>query len=279
MCLLAPQRCALDIQVFRVGGSIGTERWLDVLIHGVTEVRDLERTQDELVSTGSQELRTPLASLVRFTELLLEQAPTNSNQRQHLQTMAQDGQRLTDLINDFLEPQYLEAGRRTIISTRLDLNALLTDGLGVALVGCHSSGCAQRSLHLAESLGRRYCCARMLAHLLSNARAGTPQPEGTSASRLVMPGAMWRSPSRTSDWGSHRTCCHACSTSSTGPIAQIYGRHRDLGSAWPSAFTWYVGWADESGRNLTGSGWAAASYSPSSPQPHAHKDSLAGAHA
>ncbi|HVA25825.1 MAG TPA: ATP-binding protein [Chloroflexota bacterium] len=126
MTLLDGQARDLEMQVFTVAGSGETAEWLGVVIRDVTAIRELSRTKHELVATVSHELRTPLASLVGFTELLLEQKPSEAEAHLYLSTMREDGRRLTELIDNFLDLQRMDAGGLAIQATGVDLRGVLS---------------------------------------------------------------------------------------------------------------------------------------------------------
>lgn len=84
----------------------------------VAELQQLNRTKDEFLSTVSHELRTPMTNIkmsVRMLTLCLD-APHSSqrDQRiaQYLQILSQECDREINLINDLLDLQQLEAGRK-----------------------------------------------------------------------------------------------------------------------------------------------------------------------
>ncbi|MEA2633719.1 MAG: hypothetical protein QOH92_486, partial [Chloroflexota bacterium] len=85
----------------------------------------VSRAKDEMVSLVSHELRTPLASLLGFTELLYSREFSEEKRRQYLGVMLREGRRLTDLINDVLHIQRLEAGHQTLNLAPADLEALI----------------------------------------------------------------------------------------------------------------------------------------------------------
>src|SRR4029077_10617018 len=85
----------------------------------------VNRAKDEMVSLVSHELRTPLASLLGFTELLYSRDFSEDRRKQYLGVMLREGRRLTDLINDVLHIQRLEAGHQTLNLSRVDLDALI----------------------------------------------------------------------------------------------------------------------------------------------------------
>ena len=85
----------------------------------------VSRAKDEMVSLVSHELRTPLASLLGFTELLYSRDVTEPQRKQYLEVMLREGRRLTDLINDVLHLQRLEAGHQDLNVAPADLEALI----------------------------------------------------------------------------------------------------------------------------------------------------------
>src|SRR4029077_17471532 len=83
------------------------------------------QAKDEMVSLVSHELRTPLASLLGFTELLSSRN-FNAKQRKHyLAVMLREGRRLSDLINDVLQVQRLDAGHQDLNIAPADIEALI----------------------------------------------------------------------------------------------------------------------------------------------------------
>ena len=91
----------------------------------VRSVLAVSRAKDEMVSLVSHELRTPLASLLGFTELLYSRDFSEAQRKQYLGVMLREGRRLTDLINDVLHIQRLEAGHQTLNLAPADLTALI----------------------------------------------------------------------------------------------------------------------------------------------------------
>jgi PAS domain S-box-containing protein len=85
----------------------------------------VSHAKDEMVSLVSHELRTPLASLLGFTELLYSRDFNADQRKQYLGVMLREGRRLTDLINDVLHIQRLEAGHQDLNLAPADLQALI----------------------------------------------------------------------------------------------------------------------------------------------------------
>ena len=75
------------------------------------KLRELDKMKDSFLSTVSHELRTPLTSIKSFAEILLTYDEDKETQREFLTIINQESDRLTKLINDFLDLSKIEAGR------------------------------------------------------------------------------------------------------------------------------------------------------------------------
>jgi len=86
---------------------------------------EMVRAKDELISLVSHEMRTPLASIVGFAELLLTRDSSVDQRRRYLDIMLQEAKRLTSLINDFLDLQRLEGGPHKLRTAETDMTQLV----------------------------------------------------------------------------------------------------------------------------------------------------------
>ncbi len=87
----------------------------------------MERLKDEFLAMVSHELRTPLTSVKGAVTLLLNQSLGNINpeQRDFLQTIFVDVDRLTELINNLLDLSTIQAGKMRLSHQQLDLGELI----------------------------------------------------------------------------------------------------------------------------------------------------------
>lgn len=99
----------------------------ETLTREVEERRRAERMKNELVAAVSHELRTPLTSLLGFAELMLDEEFERTQQREFLTIMRNESLRLSELINDFLDLQKIEAGRMEYRFQPLDIRTVLRD--------------------------------------------------------------------------------------------------------------------------------------------------------
>ncbi|MGH2457458.1 MAG: response regulator [Chloroflexota bacterium] len=93
----------------------------------VTRQREVERMKDEFVGLVSHELRTPLASVFGYSELLLLREELSEESRGFVETIFKECQRLTELVNDFLDLERLESGRITHHPRSLRLDEVIAD--------------------------------------------------------------------------------------------------------------------------------------------------------
>ncbi len=75
------------------------------------QLREVDRMKDNLLSTVSHELRTPLTSIKSFTEILLTYDEDKTTQKEFLGIISSESDRLTRLINDFLDLSKIQAGK------------------------------------------------------------------------------------------------------------------------------------------------------------------------
>ncbi|MBF0430277.1 MAG: PAS domain-containing protein [Fibrobacteria bacterium] len=74
-------------------------------------LKELDKMKDNFISMVSHELKTPLASILAYSESLLEQRSNNfSDQKEYLQIINNEGQRLERLVNNILDLSKIESG-------------------------------------------------------------------------------------------------------------------------------------------------------------------------
>ena len=135
---------------------------------------ELGRAKDEMLSVVSHEMRTPLASIVGFTELLVTRDVTAKQRKQYLGVMLQEGLRLTALITDFLDLRLIERGHQSMRFAPADMGALIKRSIALA-----GDGGAPIEMLLPENLPLVRVDSdsifRVLTNLLSNSRKYSPE--------------------------------------------------------------------------------------------------------
>ncbi len=105
----------------------GRFRGTMLVLRDVTVETEVDRMKSEFVSTVSHELRTPLASIFGYTELMLAKELTPNRQQRYLETIHAETERLTGLVNDFLDVQRMESSQQHYHFKELDVVAMIRE--------------------------------------------------------------------------------------------------------------------------------------------------------
>lgn len=131
---------------FQARRQDGTPLWLESLLSSllwegqpalletvtdITQRKDANRLQEELISTVRHDLRAPLTGLRGFTELMLRYEYPPEKRRKFLTILREEGIRLTTLLDNFLDLQRIEAGRQVYHFGRVEVAPFLRATVGV----------------------------------------------------------------------------------------------------------------------------------------------------
>ena len=89
------------------------------------ELLSLDEAKTNFLANVSHELRTPLTSIRAFSEILLNYQDDEATQREFLEIISTESDRLTRLVNDVLDVTKIEAGQMDWREEAIDLSALL----------------------------------------------------------------------------------------------------------------------------------------------------------
>jgi C4-dicarboxylate-specific signal transduction histidine kinase len=92
----------------------------------ITERKELEKTKDDLLSSVSHEMRTPLTAISGFAELLMEEAELPTQFSQQVEIISREAEKLTEIIDRFLDVRRLKTDRARTNYEFLSLRGLLT---------------------------------------------------------------------------------------------------------------------------------------------------------
>ncbi|MGA9522889.1 MAG: ATP-binding protein [Myxococcaceae bacterium] len=100
-----------------------------VVIRDITALKHLERMRDEFLASAAHELRSPIASIKGYSQLLERWAPGGHEPREGtaFRVLNRQCDRLGRLVDDLLEISRLELGRLQLRRQRFDLRELVED--------------------------------------------------------------------------------------------------------------------------------------------------------
>ena len=100
------------------------------VLRDITREREAERLKAEFNALVSHGLRSPLASIKGYADLLVQEeetGPLTEIQREFLEIVQSNTRRLLGLVNDLLDIERLEAQTMVVHSVPLDLHSLIDD--------------------------------------------------------------------------------------------------------------------------------------------------------
>ncbi|MFC1492952.1 ATP-binding protein [candidate division KSB1 bacterium] len=110
--------------------NLELKKYSNELQNAVEELTTLDKSKDVFLALVSHELRTPLSSIVAYTEVLLDDmADTKEEEKEYLNIIKNESDRLTRLINDVLDISKMEAGRMPFDFRTHELNGMINSSV------------------------------------------------------------------------------------------------------------------------------------------------------
>ena len=97
--------------------------------NSMTEQAKSERLKTELITNVSHDLRTPLTSIITYTDLLKAQDLSDEDRLKYVDILDKKSQRLKTLIEDLFEVSKMASGNMELNKQRVDLTQLLQQAL------------------------------------------------------------------------------------------------------------------------------------------------------
>lgn len=97
----------------------------------ITDMKEMERIKDEMISAVSHEMRTPLTAMLGFTEFLRDNEVEADKQRDILDTIHKETERLNELIGNFLDMQRLKSEPGSFTSENVAIADVISDATGL----------------------------------------------------------------------------------------------------------------------------------------------------
>ncbi len=91
----------------------------------ITERKELEKIKNDLLSSVSHEMRTPLTAISGFAELLKNEQEIPEQHRRHLEIIFKEAEKLNELVNNFLDVRRLKTDRARVGYEYLPVLSLL----------------------------------------------------------------------------------------------------------------------------------------------------------
>jgi PAS domain S-box len=122
-----------------------------VALQDVTELKKLERVKTDFIATISHEFKTPLTSVIMAASMLAEQGmgPLNDEQKETVDTIKEEGDKLTDLVNELLELSRIESGKAVY-----DIAACSIDAIAESSISGFREQAEHKNVALLNEMGK-----------------------------------------------------------------------------------------------------------------------------
>ena len=111
----------LQAKAARVQQENGDLIGIVTILRDITQQKEIDKLKTELVSMVAHELRSPLTSISGFSELMLDADITRKQSNEYATIILKESNRLSELINKFLDISRIESGRIQPKMAELDL--------------------------------------------------------------------------------------------------------------------------------------------------------------
>jgi len=111
------------------GGLVGIVTQSDLLHAMIADIEEASRLKSDILAVISHELRTPIAVIAGYVELLMDGTfePLTPRQQEVITNVQHASSQLIDLVNTAFELTQLEAGRATVTRRLIDMGMLLEE--------------------------------------------------------------------------------------------------------------------------------------------------------
>jgi PAS domain S-box-containing protein len=155
--------------------SISGKKRILAIVSDITGRKEVEQMKEAMISTISHELRTPLTAILGFLEYVSDNKVDEAELKEYHSIMYKEGQRLNEMINNFLEMQRLKAKLHEYKFTPLAVTPLLENAVAIFAIPStgHSITVASPS-DLPPISGDGELLHQALCNLISNAIKYSP---------------------------------------------------------------------------------------------------------
>jgi signal transduction histidine kinase len=99
-----------------------------ITLRSAALVRDVS-LRDNFVSIASHELRTPMSTIMGYTELLLKHDPPDTTRKQWLENIMNSGKSINVMVDDLLNVTRIQSGKISILIEEVELSKLFYERL------------------------------------------------------------------------------------------------------------------------------------------------------
>ncbi len=96
----------------------------------VEESMKAERLKTDLITNVSHDLKTPLTSIINYTDLLKKEKIENENAQKYIEILEEKSKKLKNLTEDLIEASKISSGNETVALEKIDFKELVLQANG-----------------------------------------------------------------------------------------------------------------------------------------------------
>lgn len=145
------------------------------LVRDITDEIRGEKVKSEMLAAVSHEIRTPITAIMGFVEFMQTNEVTPEQRQEYLQIIEREMNRMSELMNDFLELQRLQSSMQEYNFIEADIAALLHESAKLYAITLHKHSLVmQVPEHLPSIKVDVERMLRVFSNLISNAIKYSP---------------------------------------------------------------------------------------------------------
>jgi two-component system phosphate regulon sensor histidine kinase PhoR len=169
----------MDIYVASLSDDQGEAIGAVVVLHNITEIKNLERVRTDFVANASHELKTPITAIRGLSETVVGDPDMDKDMAMHfMERIHSQSIRLSHLVTDLMTISRLESDQNTSEFTLLNFGELVNRALAAAetaIENKHHKLTATLPSSKVEVVGDRQQLSQLVDNLLDNAIKYTPE--------------------------------------------------------------------------------------------------------
>lgn len=123
--LYTPNEVILEVNVAPYYGQSWEKRGVIIALHNITKLKHLEGVRRDFVANVSHELKTPVTSVRGFAETILQNEMPKETEREFIQIIYDESDRLNTIISDLLNLSKIEKNDLQLNIEKIDLVKLI----------------------------------------------------------------------------------------------------------------------------------------------------------
>jgi PAS domain S-box-containing protein len=177
LTLERPQRRHLEVTSFHIPAR-DDRTMMGLLARDVTQEKELQDRRDSFVSIASHEFRTPMTTIMGFSELLLNNTDVpDSTRNDWLERIYQNSKVLASIVDNMLSVTRIQSGRLVVNIESVRLSKVVDDVLASIEPDTHEAHSFEASVpqDIPDVMVDREKLTQVLINLVTNAVKYSPQ--------------------------------------------------------------------------------------------------------